>query len=127
MNLLLKRNTFTDNSTIGDLFIDDVFFCHTLEDVVRKVKIKGQTAIPAGTYEVIINMSNRFKVLMPLLLNVYNFTGVRIHFGNKALDSSGCVLVGMTKGVDFIGNSKVAYKNLMDKITGQKKITLTIE
>lgn len=126
MILLIKRKIFTDNSTIGDLLIDGHWFCYTLEDKVRDVKIKGQTAIPAGTYEVIINMSKRFKVLMPLLLNVYNFTGVRIHAGNKALDSEGCVLVGTTKAVDFIGNSKIAYKNLMKKITGQK-LVLTIE
>ena len=84
MKLLLKRLHKTQNSTIGELYVDGKFECYTLEDVERKEKIYAKTAIPKGTYQVIINMSNRFKKLMPLLLNVPNFEGVRIHTGNYA-------------------------------------------
>ena len=125
MDILVKRNVFSENSTISDVYIDNKWFGYVLEDKVREVKIKGQTAIPYGTYEVIINMSNRFKVLMPLLLNVPNFTGVRIHWGNRSIDSEGCLLLGKTKDIDFVGNSKIAYKEFMKIITGHKLI-LTI-
>ena len=127
MILKLKRKYFTEQSTIGELFIDDKFFCFTLEDKVRDVKIYGVTAIPYGTYKVIINMSNRFKVLMPFLLNVDGYEGVRIHYGNRALDTEGCILVGLTKDIDFIGNSRDAYKFLMNKISNQSSLTLIIE
>lgn len=129
MKLKLIRETYSKDSTIGRLFIDDKFFCYTLEDAVRDKKIKSITAIPAGTYEVIINFSNRFKQLMPLLLRVPNFEGVRIHWGNYAKDSDGCLLLGSTKGVDFVGNSKATYSVFLSKIKqvfGQQKITIEI-
>ena len=84
MHLVLKRQPSTSKSTSGALSIDGKFECFTLEDVVRAKKSAGQTAIPAGTYKVIINQSNRFKRLLPLLLNVPGFEGVRIHTGNYA-------------------------------------------
>lgn len=98
INLNLKRyifNTEGDRSTIGDLFINDEFFCFTLEDEIRPggQKVYGKTAIPAGTYEVVLTVSNRFKRLMPLLVNVPNFEGVRIHGGNTAEHTHGCPLV----------------------------------
>ena len=74
MRLDLIRKTFTEYSTIGDLLIDGKFYRYTLEDMYRDKKIKGVTAIPYGTYEVIINFSNRFQKPMPLLLNVPNFS-----------------------------------------------------
>lgn len=113
MQLKLIRETFTDTSTIGRLFIKDMFHCFVLEDKVRDVKIKSVTAIPKGRYEVAITYSNRFKQLMPLLLNVPNFEGVRIHWGNYSTDSDGCLLVGTTKGVDMVGNSRIAYSKLL--------------
>lgn len=128
--LLLKliRETYTDNSTIGKLLINGIHHCYTLEDAVREKKIKNVTAIPAGTYEVILNYSNRFKQIMPLLLNVPNFQGVRIHWGNYSTDTEGCILVGTTKAVDFIGNSRVQYNRLMQSLKSHKgKIYITIE
>lgn len=113
MELKLIRETITEDSTIGKLFINGVFHCFTLEDKVRDVKIKNVTAIPKGRYEVIISYSNRFKQLMPLLLNVPNYEGVRIHWGNYSKDTEGCILVGSTKAVNFIGNSVAQYKKLM--------------
>jgi len=94
MNLLLVRNNYTDKSTIGDLLIDNEYFCHTLEDVVRKhgEKIPGKTAIPTGRYEVVLSMSKRFKKLLPELLSVPGFAGVRIHGGNTSEDTDGCII-----------------------------------
>lgn len=116
MKLKLIREEYTKEATIGRLFIDDVFFCYTLEDAVRDKKIKNITAIPSGSYKVIIDFSNRFQQLMPLLLNVSNYLGVRIHWGNYAKDTEGCILVGNKKGVDFIGNSKQCYSVLIAKM-----------
>jgi hypothetical protein len=126
MKLHLKRLHRTDKSTIGELTIDGKFECYTLEDIERDVKIKSETAIPKGTYKVIINQSNRFKRLMPLLLNVPNFEGVRIHAGNTNHDTEGCILVGRTRGIDFIGQSRKAYDSLFKKMQEAKEITLTI-
>ena len=97
MNLVLQRIAQTPEYTIGRLEIDGQFFCNTLEDPVRDEKIAGKTAIPEGTYEVIVNRSPRFKRDLPLLLDVPNFEGIRIHRGNTAKDTSGCILVGLNK------------------------------
>ena len=126
MKIVVVRDTFTENSTIGKMLIDGAFFCYTLEDTIRDTKIAGETAIPYGTYKVIVNMSNRFKRLMPLLLNVPNFEGVRIHNGNTKEHTHGCILVGATKSKDFIGDSKVTFNKLMIKLNGVKDITLEI-
>ena len=127
MKLLLKRLHKTNKSTIGELFIDGKFECYTLEDVEREVKIKGVTAIPKGTYKVGISMSNRFKKEMPILFDVPNFEGVRIHSGNKAEDTEGCILVGKTRGVGVIYESRKAFEQLFVKMKLAKEITLTIE
>jgi len=126
MQITVKRLHKTDTSTIGELLIDGIFECYTLEDVERPVKIKAETAIPKGTYKVIINQSNRFKRLMPLLLNVPNFEGVRIHAGNTNHDTEGCILVGRTRSKDFIGQSRKAYDKLFKKMQAAKEISLTI-
>jgi hypothetical protein len=118
LELKLIRTTFTGKSTIGDLYIDETYHCHTLEDVVRNgEKVYGSTAIPSGRYEVIMTMSARFGKIMPLLLNVPGFEGVRIHKGNTAADTLGCLLVGADKGVDRIGNCTPVYDRLVEKIT----------
>lgn len=127
MELRVKRLYKTDKSTIGELSIDGEFQCFTLEDVERDIKVPGKTAIPKGTYSVIINQSNRFKRLLPLLLNVQNFSGVRIHSGNFAENTEGCILVGQTRGLDFIGGSRKAFDKLFLKMQQAEKITLTIE
>ena len=126
MQITIKRLHKTDTSTIGELLIDGIFECYTLEDIERPVKIKAETAIPKGTYKVIINMSNRFKRLMPLLLNVPNFEGVRIHAGNTNHDTEGCILVGRTRSKDFIGQSRKAYVQLFKKMQAAKDISLII-
>ena len=126
MKIQIKRLHKTENSTIGEMTIDGKFECYTLEDKERDVKIKSETAIPKGTYKVIINQSNRFKKLMPLLLNVPNFEGVRIHPGNSNHDTEGCILVGQSRSVDYITKSRKAYEILFTKMKLAKEITLTI-
>ena len=130
MDLRVKRLEFSDDSTIGELSVDGQFECYTLEDKVGLVKIKGKTAIPAGQYEVVINFSQRFQKPLPLLLNVPNFEGVRIHPGNIPANTEGCILVGDTKGVDFVGQSRVAFHRLFEKMKAAaetQKIFIEIE
>lgn len=126
MKLLLKRLHRTESSTIGELYVDGVFECYTLEDIERDVKIKSETAISKGTYKVIVTMSNRFKRLLPLLMNVPEFQGVRIHAGNTNHDTEGCILVGQTRSKDFIGKSRKAFDNLFKKMQKAKSITIEI-
>src|SRR5687768_17793259 len=116
MDLNVKRLVFSEESTVGELSINGEFECYTLEDKVRPVKVKGRTAIPPGRYEVIINFSQRFQRQLPLLLNVPNFEGVRIHPGNTAANTEGCILVGDTKSENFIGQSRVAFNRLFKKM-----------
>lgn len=127
MELTLIREPSTARSTPGKLLVDGVFECFTLEDIVRPKKIPGETAIPAGTYKVIINMSNRFKRLLPLLLNVPGFEGVRIHTGNTDKDTEGCILVGTTRSTDFVGNSRVAFGSLFPRMQAASSITIAIK
>jgi Steigviridae/Suoliviridae L,D-carboxypeptidase/transpeptidase len=120
MNIRVIRYEKSSNekATIGRLLIDDVFFCFTLEDQIREVKIVKETAIPVGSYEVVLRFSQHFKRVMPHIENVPNFEGILIHYGNTDIDTAGCILVGMTHdiGTDFIGNSRDAFDKLLDKL-----------
>ena len=134
MEITVLRKEWTDKSTIGDMLIDDKFYCYTLEDVDRQynsnirklwrkeLKIAGQTAIPYGRYEIIINWSNKFQCPMPLLLNVPDYEGVRIHAGNTDANTEGCILVGATQSKDFIGNSRSTFKSLFPMIREALKV-----
>ncbi len=140
MHITVTRKHRTAKATIGELSINGKFECYTCEDFDRdhnrdgdlldkgEQKVMGKTAIPAGTYSVIINMSTRFKRMMPLLLGVPNFTGVRIHPGNTAEDTEGCILVGKNRSLDFVGESRKAYTKLFEKMLLEKDpITITIK
>lgn len=125
MNLVLQREILSDQSTIGKLsIVDGGFIAFTLEDVLRDHKIDGITAIPAGRYRVVLTMSQRFKKVLPILLDVPNFTGIRIHSGNTSLDTEGCILVGMERGKDCVLRSREALKLLMEKLEGEVWITI---
>ena len=126
MVITIKRLYKTETSTIGELLVDGIWECFTLEDTERAIKIKGETAIPKGTYRIIINESNRFKRLLPLLIDVPNFEGVRIHSGNSNHDTEGCILVGQTRNKNYIGQSRKAFDKLFKKMQAAKNITLTI-
>ena len=129
MNLFLQRIAQTPEYTIGRLYIDEKFFCHTLEDAVREEKIAGKTAIPEGTYKVVVNRSPRFKRDLPLLLDVPYFEGIRIHRGNTAKDTSGCILVGINSKKGMVLEStkyEVELTNILKKAQ-QNGDTITIE
>ena len=123
MKLTLKRIALRPTYTIGKLYIDGEYFCDTCEDCVRDTNRNGRfdespkkyglTAIPYGTYKVILSMSNRFKRVLPLLLDVPEFSGIRIHAGNTADDSLGCILVGENKQVGKVLNSRNTERKLM--------------
>ena len=131
MNLRVIREPSTAAATMGILLIDGVFVCWTLEDVVRPVKIPGETAIPAGRYDVRLSLSQRFQKLLPEVLAVPGFTGIRIHAGNTRKDTAGCLLVGRVRAVDRIEESKLALMNVMEHLrratTAGDPITITIE
>lgn len=121
MKIELLRDARVLNATLGKLFVDGVYRCETLEDVVRAgPKIHGQTAIPAGEYKVIVNISNRFKRPLPLLLDVPGFEGVRIHPGNTAADTEGCILVGRGRDRNIVTDSRAAFGPLFNDIVEAK-------
>lgn len=112
MILKLQRLKEVNNATLGELFADGVFVCYTLEDKVRPEKIKHETCIPSGTYLIEITYSPTFNKLLPLLLNVPGFYGIRIHAGNSIADSSGCILVGTKIVEDKLLHSISAFTKL---------------
>jgi hypothetical protein len=115
MLIKIERLWRTSNATLGQLYIDGAFKCYTLEDVVRPngEKVDGATAIPKGTYQVKVDHSEKFNKSLPHILDVPNFEGIRIHGGNRAIDTEGCVLVGMSKNDDMIYNCKPALNAIM--------------
>lgn len=129
MLIRVKRCIFEDDTTIGVLKLNDKFQCFTLEDKEREVKIDGKTAIPKGRYKITLTMSNRFQKLLPLINDVPNFLGVRIHSGNTNADTEGCILVGnLITNNRTIGESKNAMDKLMLILKSQKEpIELIIE
>ena len=114
-------NTVGDRNIIGDLFINGVFFCHTLEDEIRAdgKKVKHETAIPAGKYQVLLTLSNRFKRVMPILVGVPMFEGIRMHGGNNSKHTSGCPLVAFNTDYKTIWTT--AEKELTNKLKLEKE------
>ena len=153
MKLKIDRAWKKEGYTIGRFFINGVRFCEVVEDKdrglhssmsiqdIEKVKVYGETAIPTGTYKVILSYSNKFKArawaikyggLVPELVGVPGFSGVRIHPGNTAADSLGCLLPGENKVKGGVINSTKKYYELMDKYivpawSRKEEITITIK
>jgi len=129
MKITVVRQILASNVTIGEMFINDEHFCYTCEDAVRDHKIPGETAIPSGAYKVIITFSNRFQKALPLLVDVPNYEGVRIHSGNTAADTSGCLIVGLTHDMVSVHESREAMGLLMPKLDAafHNKEEVTIE
>jgi hypothetical protein len=125
--LLLKRRWYSDRSTIGAITFGE-FSCFTLEDRVREpgVKVQDETAIPAGRYRVVVDFSQRFQRRMPLLLDVPMFTGIRIHSGNTAEDTRGCILVGEWRAPDWVGDSRRAFARLFPLIEGTEDLWIAV-
>lgn len=120
------------------MYIDGKYFCDTLEDKdrglsqsmteeeIRKRKVYGLTAIPTGEYKVIVNYSERFGKLMPLLLDVKGYAGVRIHSGNTPSDTLGCILVGRNTAKGMVTESRKAFLRLMETLKRNNEVVLRI-
>lgn len=123
MILLLERTKQTASYTEGRLLVDGLYFCDTLEDTVRVLKtkddkIKGYTAIPSGKYAVQFTYSRRFRRYMMEITQVPWFTGIRIHAGNSADDTEGCVLVGTKDSDGHLIASRITCQRLEHKVSG---------
>ena len=135
MELKLLRKYKKPTYTIGTLSVDGAYLCDTLEDTVRDLvtekKVKGSTAIPAGRYRVVLNWSPRFGKPLPLLLDVPHFEGIRIHAGNTAKDTEGCILVGRNTQPGTVTESKATMADLMQVLTSAnnrgEEIWITVE
>lgn len=131
MKLRLNRKYPKEEYTIGELLIDGKYFCDTLEDRVRDLtkepKIAGRTAIPEGEYEIIINISPRFRRKLPRLLDVPGFSGVLIHRGNSAEDTAGCILVGENKVRGRLVNSTGYELRLLELLERAQRSEETIK
>ena len=139
MRLTLKRIANKPTYCIGKLYINGKYFCDTLEDTdrgldstmteeeIKKIKVKGETAIPTGIYKIILNYSPKFKKVMPLLTNVKGYSGVRIHSGNSSKDTEGCLLVGKNTIVGRLTDSKNTYNALFKRLQQKGSNDITIE
>ena len=141
MKLTLKRIALRQTYTIGKLYIDDNYFCDTLEDTVRDLnkngkfdngekKVYAKTAIPYGTYEIKWTYSPRFKKYTPQLMNVPSFEGIRIHSGNTSADTEGCLILGENKQVGKVLNSRATINKLYPMIKeacSKGKVTIEIK
>lgn len=119
MRLQVLRFYRSRSATIGHLVIDGEFRgLYTLEDAVREVKIPGKTAIPVGCYDVVLDYSQRFKRVLPHIMGVPNFKGVRIHPGNTVEDTEGCILVGLKwhESAETVSQSRDAFGQLMEQL-----------
>jgi hypothetical protein len=132
MNITVKRIALKENYTIGKMYINDIYFCDTLEDKVRDLtkeeKIYAQTAIPKGTYKVTLAYSKKFARTVPVLHDVPFFSGIYIHGGVTAEHTAGCILIGENKQIGKLTNSKKYLDTLVAKITtdGQPSVKLAI-
>ena len=140
MRLTLIRVANRPTYCIGKLYIDGVYFSDVLEDVdrglddamdeetIKKLKVKGQTAIPTGIYQVLLTYSPKYKRIMPLINNVKGYSGIRIHSGNTAKDTEGCLLVGKNKEVGKVLESRITYNALFKRLQQAKgKIIIDIQ
>lgn len=141
MKLTLKRIALRPTYTIGKLYIDDVYFCDTIEDTIRDLnkngkfdngekKVHSKTAIPYGIYEIKWTYSPRFKKYTPQLMNVPSFEGIRIHAGNTSADTEGCLILGKNKQVGKVLNSRATinkFYQIIKNACSNGKVTIEIK
>lgn len=140
MRLTLIRIANRPTYCIGKLYIDGKYFSDVLEDTdrglddsmteeeVRKLKVKGETAIPTGIYPIYLTYSQKYKKIMPLIANVKGYAGIRIHSGNTHKDTEGCLLVGKNKEVGKVLESRVTFNALFKRLNQTKgKIIIDIQ
>lgn len=131
MNLFLIRSDRTKACTLGDLLLgkdmNGKWLCYTLEDPWHEEKVYGDTCIPEGTYEVVLDYSPHFKRTLPHLLGVRNFVGILMHGGNTKIDTFGCVLCGMERRIDGLGNCAPAVQKVIDLLSAPGPHYITIK
>ena len=133
MKLVLIRHARRADYTIGRLEDENgKKICDTLEPIWRnydggEMKIPRKSAIPEGSYRVVVTKSQRFRKYLPLLVGVPGFEGVRIHAGNTSRDTEGCILVGHNLQVGKVLWSRITLEKLMKLIENEKVIYLTIK
>jgi hypothetical protein len=132
MKLTSRRFEYGTTYTISRLYVNGVYECYVLEDVVREpgVKVQNETAIPCGTYNVTLDFSQHFQKILPHILDVPNFEGVRIHSGNTSADTEGCLLVGKVwGGTDSVSQSRDAFAHLFEQMEDvfHRGETITLE
>ena len=128
MKIKVDRIYKGESYTIGKMYLNGEYFCDTLEDAIRPVKIPNETAIPAGTYKVEVTYSPRFKRNLPLLVDVPNYTGIRIHNGSNKDHTSGCILVGFnTSKVKLTDSRKISDQltNLLKSLSEPIEIEIS--
>ena len=127
-NLLLIRDTFTDKSTIGKLYFDGEFYGHTLE-LPWKDNEKRVSCIPKGVYEVKKRHTeaSKYKYEHLHILDVDNRELILMHIGNYPKNSKGCILLGNTRALNFVGESRKAFYKLMYDLGSFEKIELIIK
>ena len=149
LELLLDRKYKNETYTIGNLYVDGEWFCNSLEDKdrglsqtmpleeIKETKVYGETAIPTGRYEVRMDIvspkyngvkwyKDNFGGRMPRLENVKGFAGILIHSGNTALDSAGCILVGLNKAKGKLVESRATFQKLWNMLEQARKAEKTI-
>ena len=149
LELLLDRKYKKDTYTIGDFYVDGEWFCNSMEDKdrglsqtmsveeIKETKVYGETAIPTGRYEVRMDIvspkyngvkwyKDNFGGRMPRLESVKGFAGILIHSGNTALDSAGCILVGMNKAKGKVLDSRATFQKLWNILEQARKAGKTI-
>ena len=149
LELLLDRKYKKETYTIGNLYVDGEWFCNSMEDKdrglkssmpveeIKETKVYGETAIPTGRYEVRMDIvspkyngvkwyKDNFGGRMPRLESVKGFSGILIHSGNTALDSNGCILVGMNKAKGKVLDSRATFQKLWKILEQARKAGKTI-
>lgn len=102
--VVLERFAFRDKYVIGRLYIGNIFFCHTLEPQLG-YSGSSKGCIPAGVYKMAMSWSPKFQKMLPILFDVPNFQGIRIHSGNSSKDTHGCILLGDNTSTGLVLNS----------------------
>lgn len=119
MKIEVIRHDFGSDYSGGKLYVNGQYFCDTIEDQDRHLEVGGEnaygkTAIPRGTYQCIVDFSGRFQRELPKLLDVPQFTGVRIHPGNDSTDTEGCILVGKNQHGNWVSDSRNTFSRLFE-------------
>lgn len=143
MLITIDRAWKRDGYTISRLYVNGELLCNALEDTdrglrqdmtaeeIKKRKVYGATAIPSGSYECVYTYSNRFKKNLPLLKDVPGFDGIRIHSGNTAKDTEGCILPGRNTQKGMVTDSRVWTDKIVSLMKGawdrKENVTVMIE